>query len=403
VDNIVDLILKAKPDLETLHTYDAEAHHAVARKAAEESMVLLKNEDGILPLKAEQKIALIGELAVNPRYQGAGTSIVNPTKLDNAHDELKKLGVKLDFAKGYEKHSDEMDPVLIQEAVAAAKQADVAVIFAGLTEEYEAEGYDRENMDLPENHNYLIEAVAQVNPNVVVVLVGGSVVEMRWLNKVKAVLNSGLGGQAGGSAAANLLTGKRNPSGKTSETYPLSFKDNPTYGNYPGNSVTSEHRESVYIGYRYYDTAKKKWVTVVKATKERKVTIKSLKKGTKYTFSVKPYITTESGTVWVEAGTKIKTATKTSTPTLKVTSPSKGAASASWTNVSGETGYQVYYSTKKSSGYKKLGTYKANKVKATKSGLTRGKTYYFKVRAYIKTDSGTVYSAYSPVKSVKIK
>ncbi len=257
VDNIVDLILKAKPVQEESHTYDADAHHDIARKVAEESMVLLKNEDGILPLKAGQKIALIGELAVSPRYQGAGTSIVNPTRIDNAHDALQEQGVSFMFAKGYEKHSDQVDPVLIQEAVTAAKEADTAVIFAGLTEEYEAEGYDRENMNLPENHNYLIEAVAQVNRNVVVVLVGGSVVEMRWLNKVKAVLNSGLGGQASGSAAANLLTGNVNPSGKTSETYPLSFKDNPTYGNYPGNSVSSEHRESVYIGYRYYDTANK--------------------------------------------------------------------------------------------------------------------------------------------------
>ncbi len=158
-------------------------------------------------------------------------------------------------------------------------------------------------------------------------------------------------------------------------------------------------------GYRVYrySPAKKKWVIVASKTTDRKVTVKSLKKGTKYSFSVKPYIETESGTVWAESGAHIKTATKTVTPAIKVSSASKGAVSASWTNVSGETGYQVYYSTKKSSGYKKLGTYKANKVKATKSGLTRGKTYYFKVRAYIKTDSGTVYSAYSSVKSVKIK
>ncbi len=158
-------------------------------------------------------------------------------------------------------------------------------------------------------------------------------------------------------------------------------------------------------GYRVYryDSAKKKWITVKSSTKDRKITIKKLKKGTKYTFSVKPYIETESGTVWRETGTRIKTATKTSTPTLKVSSPSKGSISASWTNVSGESGYQVYYSTKKSSGYKKMGSYKTNKVKATKSGLTRGKTYYFKVRAYIKTDSGTVYSPYSSVKSIKIK
>lgn len=257
VDNIVDLILKAKPALEKPCTYDVEAHHAVARKVAEGSMVLLKNEETILPLQQGKRVALIGELARAPRYQGAGTSIVNPTKLDNAHDALRELGVSFLYAQGYEKTTDEIDPILIQQAVEGAKRADVAVVFVGLTEEFEAEGYDRKNMDLPKNHNYLVEAVAQANPNVVVVLVGGSVVELPWLGKVKGLINSGLGGQAGGSAVANLLTGKVNPSGKTSETYPIFFKDNPTYGNYPGNSVTSEHRESVYIGYRYYDTAKK--------------------------------------------------------------------------------------------------------------------------------------------------
>ncbi len=158
-------------------------------------------------------------------------------------------------------------------------------------------------------------------------------------------------------------------------------------------------------GYRVYryDTANKKWKIYIKSTTSRKITFTSLKKGTKYSFAVKPYIKTDSGIVWADSSTRIKTATKTATPTLKLTSTSKGTATATWTNVSGETGYQVYYSTKKSSGYKKLGTYKANKVKITKSGLTRGKTYYFKVRAYIKTDSGTVYSPYSSVKSIKIK
>ncbi|MBQ8504030.1 MAG: fibronectin type III domain-containing protein [Clostridia bacterium] len=172
------------------------------------------------------------------------------------------------------------------------------------------------------------------------------------------------------------------------------------------NSVTlTWNKSSGATGYRVYryDTAKKKWITVINKTTARKVTIKKLKKGTKYTFSVKPYITTESGDVWAESGTRIKTATKTAAPTIKVASPSKGKATVTWSNVSGETGYQVYYSTKKSGGYKKLGNYKANKLKTTKSGFTRGKTYYFKVRAYIKTNSGYVYSSYSSVKSVKIK
>ena len=141
------------------------------------------------------------------------------------------------------------------EAVNAAKNADVAIVFAGLTEDFEGEGYDRETINMPPNHNKLISDVAAANPNTVVVLAGGSVVLMPWLSEVKGLLNSGLGGQAGGAAVANILTGKVNPSGKTSETYPVSFEANPTFGNYPGGPVTSEHKESVYIGYRYYDSA----------------------------------------------------------------------------------------------------------------------------------------------------
>lgn len=144
---------------------------------------------------------------------------------------------------------------LVAEAVNAAKAADVAVVFVGLTEEFEGEGYDRKSIDMPENHDALVSAIAQANPNTVVVLAGGSVVLMPWLGEVKGLLNSGLGGQASGGAVANILTGAVNPSGKTSETYPTSFEVNPTYGNYPGGPVTSEHRESVYIGYRYYDAA----------------------------------------------------------------------------------------------------------------------------------------------------
>lgn len=257
VDNVVDLIVKSKPALEKKHTYDIEAHHKLAQKVAEGSMVLLKNDDSLLPLKKGQKVAVIGEMAKAPRFQGAGSSVINPTKLDNAYDELKKLGVDMTYAQGYEKSKDEINNTFVDEAVRAAKNADVAVVFAGLTEEFEGEGYDRETIEMPKSHNNLISKVAKANPNTVVVLAGGSVVHMPWVNEVKALLNSGLGGQAGGAAVANILTGAVNPSGKTSETYPLNFSDNPTYGNYPGGPVTSEHRESVYIGYRYYDKAEK--------------------------------------------------------------------------------------------------------------------------------------------------
>lgn len=257
VDNVVDLIVKSKPALEGTHTFDIDEHHAIAARIAEGSMQLLKNDDNILPLKAGQKVAVIGELAESPRFQGAGSSVINPTKLDNALDNLKKLGVDVTYAKGYEKSKDEVNEELFAEAEAAAKTADVALVFAGLTEEFEGEGYDRVNINMPSSHNALIERIAAANPNTVVVLAGGSVVLMPWLSKVKGLLNSGLGGQATGIAVARILTGEVNPSGKTAETYPAAFEDNPTASNYPGGPVTSEHRESVYIGYRYYDAAGK--------------------------------------------------------------------------------------------------------------------------------------------------
>lgn len=263
VDKVVDLIVKSKPALEKEHTFDAQKNHAVAQKIAESSMVLLKNDDAILPLKKSQKIAVIGEMAKAPRYQGAGSSVINPTTLSNAFDEMEKLGVDMTYAQGYyksaptkkEKKTRMSDEALLNEAVEAAKAADVAVVFAGLTEDFEGEGYDRLNIEMPSNHNALISAVAKANPNTVVVLAGGSVIHMPWVDEVKGLLNSGLGGQAGGIAVARILTGAVNPSGKTSETYPLSFEQNPTFDNYPGGPVTSEHRESVYIGYRYYDAA----------------------------------------------------------------------------------------------------------------------------------------------------
>lgn len=257
VDNVIELIEKSKPALKKSYKYDKNKHHNIAKKIAEGSMVLLKNEDSILPLKKGQKIAVIGEMAKSPRFQGAGTSVINPTMLDNAYDELVKFGADVVYSQGYDKSKDEIDDKMINDVVDFAKKADVVLIFAGLTEGFEAEGYDRKNIEMPNCQNYLISEIVKANPNTVVVLAGGSVIHMPWIHEVKALLNSGLGGQAGGSAVADILMGKINPSGKLSETYPLEFSDNPTYGNYPGGPVTSEHRESVYIGYRYYDTAEK--------------------------------------------------------------------------------------------------------------------------------------------------
>ncbi|MCR5207571.1 MAG: glycoside hydrolase family 3 C-terminal domain-containing protein [Eubacterium sp.] len=257
VDTVVDLIVKSKPVLESEHDFDIDAHHEIAARIAEGSMQLLKNEDNILPLKAGAKVAVIGALAEAPRFQGAGSSVINPTKLDNALDNLKKLGVDVTYAPGYEKTVDEVNEELFAQAEAVAKDADVVLLFIGLTEEFEGEGYDRVDINLPQSHNALAFRIAEANPNTAVVLAGGSVVLMPWLDNVKGLLNSGLGGQATGIAVARILTGEVNPSGKTSETYPKAFEDNPTFGNYPGGPITSEHRESVFIGYRYYEAAGK--------------------------------------------------------------------------------------------------------------------------------------------------
>lgn len=256
VDRILELILKSKENLQD-YVADKEAHHALARKIAGESMVLLKNNNNMLPLDKSKKIALIGEMAKNPRYQGAGSSLINPTQLDNSFDELTNEGVNLEYAAGYERKSDKPNEKLIAEAVEVAKNAEVAVVFIGLTESYETEGNDRSHINLPESHNALVDAVCAACEKVVVVLSGGCPVTMPWLDKVDAVLNAYLGGQAAGSAVVDILLGKVNPSGKLAETYPLALEDNPSNSNFPGSPITVEYREGIYVGYRYYDTAKK--------------------------------------------------------------------------------------------------------------------------------------------------
>ena len=256
VDRVLDLILKGEENRKNF-LYDKRAHHELARKIAAQSMVLLKNDEDILPLKPGQTVAVIGEMARAPRYQGAGSSGINPNQLDNAFEQLMAAGVKVLYAAGYNKKNDTPDARLIGEAAALAKKADVALVFAGLTERYESEGYDRKHMQMPADHNALIEAVARANPNTVVVLQGGSPVEMPWLPYVKGLLNAYLGGQASGAAVTDLLTGKKSPSGKLAETYPRCLADTPCYGNFPGSQKTVEYREGIYVGYRYYDTAEK--------------------------------------------------------------------------------------------------------------------------------------------------
>ncbi len=243
---------------DTAETVDFKKHHQIAVKAAAEGSVLLKNEGGILPLQPGRKLAVIGEFAKAPRYQGGGSSHLNANQMDNAWDcFVEEVGEdSLVYAPGYGTDENEPSEELLAQAAKTAKEADIAIVFCGLTESFESEGFDRETMAMPESHNRLIETVAAANPNTVVVLQNGSPVEMPWLRKVKAVLESYLGGEAGGRAAVELLLGKENPSGKLAETFPVCLKDNPSYLNFPGSRQYVEYREGVFIGYRYYASAK---------------------------------------------------------------------------------------------------------------------------------------------------
>ena len=256
-DRMLTLIKKSQEAFRDGYTYDKEAHHQLAAKICGESVVLLKNEDKILPISKDKKIAVIGEMARAPRYQGAGSSLIKPHMITDSFDGLLKEGYSLNFAPGYNKKKDEISPVMIADACKVAEKADVALVFIGLTEEYESEGYDREHLNLPKSHNHLVEEILKVNENVVVVLSGGAPVLMPWLDKVKGLVNGYLGGQASGDAIARIISGTVNPSGKLAETYPLSLEDTPCYNYYPGKKILAEHTESIYIGYRYYDTANK--------------------------------------------------------------------------------------------------------------------------------------------------
>lgn len=253
VETILRLIGKSVEAFGPEVRFDEAEHHALARRIAGQSAVLLKNEGGLLPLKKGMKIAVIGEMAKKPRYQGAGSSLINPTRLDNALDCLRQEGFETVYAAGYEKETAEPNDTLIAEAVSAAAGADAAVVFIGLTEDCESEGFDRAHMKLPDSHNALIEAVCAANTRTVTVLSGGAPVELPWLGKTGALLNAYLGGQAGAGAVADILSGNTNPGGKLAETYPLRLEDTPCRQNFPGNPATVEYRESIYVGYRYYD------------------------------------------------------------------------------------------------------------------------------------------------------
>ncbi len=231
--------------------FDMEKDHALAEKVETESMVLLKN-DGILPLKKGSRVAFIGAFAKNPRYQGGGSSHINSFRVTGALEAAEGMA-DITYAEGYGLEKDEIDEALVKEAVKAAKEAEVAVIFAGLPDAFESEGYDRVHMKMPNCQNHLIHEVCNVQPNVVVVLHNGSPVEMPWADEVKGILEAYLGGQAVGAAEAKILFGDANPCGKLAETIPYKLSDNPSYLNFPGDGETVEYKEGVFVGYRYYD------------------------------------------------------------------------------------------------------------------------------------------------------
>ena len=234
-------------------SFDVDVHHAIARKCAEGSIVLLDN-DGILPLNEGSNVAIIGDFAKVPRYQGAGSSQVNPTRLDNLYDCLDKCLKITGYAQGFDRKDPNPDDKLIDEAVAVAKSAETVLLCVGLDEILESEGMDRLHMELSKSQQKLIKEVCAVNKNVVLVLFGGSSFVMPERSLYRAAIHGYLGGQAGAGAMADALIGKVNPSGKLNESWPHKLEDNPSYPYFPSKERTAEYRDALYVGYRYYDT-----------------------------------------------------------------------------------------------------------------------------------------------------
>ena len=256
VDHVLDAVLDLKQKAEEKKSvFDEKAHHALARKAAAESAVLLKNEDNILPLKPGTRIALIGDFAFVPRYQGTGSSMVNPFNVESMDQLIDEYDLQvIGKAHGYTRNG-EPDADLKKEALEAAAGADVVLYCFGLDEISESEGKDREHMRLPQNQLWLLNELVKVNKNMVGILSAGSSIEMPWQYDLKAILHSYLGGEAGAGAILDILTGKINPSGRLAETYPLRYEDTPAFQYYPASERTSEYREGPFMGYRYYDTS----------------------------------------------------------------------------------------------------------------------------------------------------
>jgi beta-glucosidase len=234
---------------------DVEEHHAFARRAARSCVVLLKNEENILPLAFGTEVLVVGDFAEIPRYQGAGSSGVNPFKVDSPLECLKAAGLKVaSYVKGFRRHGGN-DPALIAQAVELARRGEIILLYLGLDEVSETEGLDRSHLRINKNQIDLLEALSAVNPRIVVVLAGGSPVEIPWLDKCGALIHGYLGGQAGAGAMADILTGKEGPSGRLAETWPRSYRDSPSAAYFPGWEKTAEYREGLYVGYRHYTSA----------------------------------------------------------------------------------------------------------------------------------------------------
>jgi beta-glucosidase len=258
VAEFVEVVLRVHENRRPEHACDMDEHHALARRVASESIVLLKNESYVLPLDIGQinRVALIGLFAKEPRYQGAGSSQVTPPRIDNAYEAFSKVGgVQLDFVPGYLMDGTTSEG-LLSDAKQIAVNADAAIVFVGLPDSYEIEGVDRSTIELPNGHNRLVDAVSSVQPRTVVVLSSGSAVAMPWADRVPAIIESWLGGQAGAGAVIDVITGRENPSGKLSETFPIRLEDTPAYPHFPGRDGKSQYGEGIFTGYRHYDTKK---------------------------------------------------------------------------------------------------------------------------------------------------
>lgn len=256
VDELIDVILNSTALSDEVPEIDWNKQLEVAREAAKRSVVLLKNESSVLPVNSSKKVSIIGEFAKTPRYQGAGSSVVNPIKIEDTLEVVKDFPLNfIGYAKGYER-GKAAQTKLEEEAIDLAKQSDVVLLYVGLDEIFESEGMDRTTLSMPENQQQLIEKIAQTSAKVVVILAAGSVIEMPWIDKVEGILHGYLSGSAGASAMMDVITGKYNPSGKLNETYPISYNDVLFGEQFPAEGRYAYYRESLYVGYRYYDSAK---------------------------------------------------------------------------------------------------------------------------------------------------